>query len=89
MCNKCGHKETTEVRCMECNSWNLTPLGIGTDRVYEEVKKLYPNTKIIQIDKEAVSTDKEAHEIMKEFYKNPLDYIVLLALFCCKLQKHN
>ncbi|MCX6753577.1 MAG: hypothetical protein NTV03_00785 [Candidatus Nomurabacteria bacterium] len=71
MCNKCGHKETTEVRCEECNSWNLTPLGIGTDRVYEEVKKLYPNAKVIQIDKETVSTDKEAHEAMNEFYKNP------------------
>ena len=56
MCNKCGHKESTEVRCTECFSWNLTPLGIGTDRVYEEVKKLFPNSKIIQIDKETIST---------------------------------
>ena len=71
MCNKCGRKETTEVKCPECSSWNLTPLGIGTDRVYEEVKKLYPNTKIIQMDKETISTDKEAHEKIAEFYKNP------------------
>jgi len=71
MCNKCGHKDTTEVRCTECSSWNLTPLGIGTDRVYEEVKNLYPNAKIIQIDKETVSTDKEAREAMVLFYKNP------------------
>lgn len=71
MCNKCGHKENTEVRCTECSSWNLTPLGIGTDRVYEEVKKLYPNTKIIQIDKETIQNEKEAREKMVEFYKNP------------------
>ncbi|HAE36821.1 TPA: hypothetical protein DCX66_03345 [Candidatus Nomurabacteria bacterium] len=71
MCNKCGYKETTEVRCKECLSWNLTPLGIGTDRVYEEVKSLYPNTKIIQMDKETISTDKEARGKMDEFYKNP------------------
>lgn len=71
MCNKCGYKDTTEVRCGECQSWNLTPLGIGTDRVYEEVRNLYPNAKIIQIDKESVSTDKEARDAMVEFYKNP------------------
>ncbi len=71
MCNKCGRKETTEVRCENCSSWNLTPLGIGTDRVYEEVKKIYPNSKIIQIDKETVSTDKEARIKMIEFYQNP------------------
>ena len=71
MCNKCGHKETTEVRCTECQSWNLTPLGIGTDRVYEEVSKLYPNAKIIQMDKENVNTEKEAKDKMVEFYKTP------------------
>jgi len=71
MCNKCGYKETTEVRCKECQSWNLTPLGIGTDRAYEEVKNLYPNVKIIQIDKESVTTDKEARALMIEFYKTP------------------
>jgi primosomal protein N' (replication factor Y) len=71
MCNKCGYKDTTEVRCGECQSWNLTPLGIGTDRVYEEVKGLYPNSKIIQMDKETVPTDKEARMAMVEFYKSP------------------
>ncbi len=71
MCNKCGHKEHTEVKCSKCDSWNLTPLGIGTDRVYDEISKLYPNTKIFQIDKEAISTDKEAKDIMVNFYKNP------------------
>lgn len=70
MCNKCGHKDTTEIRCEKCLSWNLTPIGIGTDRVFEEVKNLYPNVKIIQIDKESISSEKEAKEAMSEFYKN-------------------
>lgn len=71
MCNKCGHKETTETRCGECQSWNLTPLGVGTDRVYGEVKKLYPDAKIIQMDKETITTEKEAREAIILFYKNP------------------
>lgn len=71
MCNKCGRKENTEVKCKQCDSWNLTPLGIGTDRVYEEVRSLYPNTKIFQIDKETVTTDNEARAQISLFYKNP------------------
>jgi primosomal protein N' (replication factor Y) len=70
MCNKCGRKEKTEISCPKCSSWNLTPLGIGTDRVYEEIKNSYPKTKIIQIDKEA-TTPKEAREAMEEYNKNP------------------
>ena len=71
MCNKCGRKDTTEVRCEECLSWNLTPLGVGTDRVYEEIRELHPNAHIIQIDKEATSTEKEARDAITLFNKTP------------------
>jgi len=69
MCNKCGKKETTEIRCPLCDSWNLTPLGIGTDRIREELEKLFSDAKIYQIDKEN-TTDKEAKNIIKDFEKN-------------------
>ncbi len=71
MCNKCGLKENTEMRCEKCSSWNLNPIGIGTDRVYEEVKKNFPKAKIIQIDKETTPTNKEARDSIINFYKNP------------------
>ncbi len=70
MCNKCGRKESTEVRCPECQSWNLSPLGIGTDRVYDEVKNLFPKASIIQIDREATPTDKEALIAIAHFNKS-------------------
>lgn len=71
MCNKCGRKEKTELSCPNCSSWNLTPLGVGTDRVYEEIKLLYPNIKIFQIDKESTPTPKEAKNTILEFHKTP------------------
>ncbi|MFA6251674.1 MAG: hypothetical protein WC603_03550 [Candidatus Paceibacterota bacterium] len=71
MCNKCGRKEKTEIRCPHCSSWNLTPLGVGTDKVYEEIINLYPTTKVIQIDKEATPTQKEAKNAIALFNKNP------------------
>jgi primosomal protein N' (replication factor Y) len=59
MCNKCGRRETAKARCQKCDSWNLTPLGIGTDRVKEEIEKLFPDAIIVQIDKEATPTEKD------------------------------
>jgi len=70
MCNKCGLKENTEVSCPVCSSWNLTPIGIGADRVFEEVKNLYTKVRIIQIDKETTPTIKEAKNAINEFNRN-------------------
>jgi primosomal protein N' (replication factor Y) len=71
MCNKCGHKEKTEISCPNCSSWNLTPLGIGIDKVYEEIKTLFPKTNIIQIDKETTKTKNEALNAITLFKDNP------------------
>ncbi|MFA7315541.1 MAG: hypothetical protein WC059_01925 [Candidatus Paceibacterota bacterium] len=70
MCNKCGHKEITEIRCPDCTSWNLTPIGIGADRVYEAVKKEFPTATILSIDKESTPTEKEAREAIKTLQGN-------------------
>jgi primosomal protein N' (replication factor Y) len=71
MCNKCGHKHKTEIRCPICTSWNLNPLGVGTDRVYAEVKRLFPDANIIQIDKETTQTDSEAKIAIEKFQNTP------------------
>lgn len=76
MCNKCGRKQDTEISCPTCSSWNLNPLGIGTDKVYEEVKNLYPKTKIFQIDKETTPTQKDARETIMAFNRNPGSILV-------------
>jgi len=54
----------------------LNPLGIGTDKVYEEVKNLYPKTKIFQIDKETTPTQKDARETIMAFNRNPGSILV-------------
>lgn len=76
MCNKCGFRQATEIRCPECTSWNLTPLGIGTDRVADEIRTLFPTAKVIQIDKETTPTETEARKAIELFYKNPGSVLV-------------
>ncbi|MBU0612012.1 hypothetical protein KKA39_01325 [Patescibacteria group bacterium] len=68
-CNRCGTKKSSEIVCSACGNWNLIPLGIGTDTVYNEVKKSFPNAKVFKLDKESVKTAKEAEKIIKEFEK--------------------
>lgn len=67
VCNKCGKEKDTNITCDVCGSWNLIPLGIGTDTVYEYIKKIFPKTTIFKLDKETAKTKKGAENIIKEF----------------------
>ncbi len=68
ICNKCNNQKDANTVCGICNSWNLIPLGIGTDTVYEYVKKIFPKTKILKLDKKSAKSKKGAKKIIEEFY---------------------
>lgn len=67
VCHHCGARRTTETRCDNCQSWKLTPLGIGVDRITEECRKLFPNTPVYVVDKDHTSTAPKARSEIKRF----------------------
>ena len=67
MCNKCNTEKNPETVCANCGSWNLMPLGIGTDTIFEEVKNKFKRIKIFKLDKESVKTASIAKKLIKEF----------------------
>ncbi|MDQ5962131.1 MAG: PriA 3primeBD protein, partial [Patescibacteria group bacterium] len=69
MCNKCGEESDSHMNCGVCGSWNLAPLGIGTERVLEEIKALFPDVPLYVFDKDTVSTRKKGDALAKQFYK--------------------
>ncbi len=67
MCHACGARRVAETRCDTCQSWNLSPLGIGIDSIRNEVEKLFPTTAIFVLDKDHAPTSPKATEITKRF----------------------
>ncbi len=67
VCNRCNTEKDPNMRCISCESWNLLPLGIGTDTVYQEAQDKIPNAKILLLDKESAQTEKGAEKIVREF----------------------
>jgi len=86
ICNRCSTEKSPETTCKSCGSWNLMPLGIGTDTVFEELKKQFPENKIFKLDKEVVKTASGAEKITKEFEENKGSILVgtEMALFYIK-----
>ncbi len=71
MCHKCGERRSAEEVCANCESWRLTPLGIGIDRVAEELKAKFPGTEIVQIDADTTSTPLMISKALQAFRSKP------------------
>ena len=71
MCHKCGERRSANETCKVCLGWRLTPLGIGIDRVHEEVKNLFPECDLVKIDSDSNKTEKQIRESMDKFRAKP------------------
>lgn len=66
-CHTCGHERSAGETCSNCNSWRLTTLGVGTEKIESELKVKYPKTKIFVLDKEHAKTPAKAQKVIAEF----------------------
>ncbi len=70
VCHKCLAELPAPDRCPYCKSWRLDSYGIGAQLVAEEIKKLFPETKVIEMNSDSVAGDKEGKKMADEFYLN-------------------
>ncbi len=71
VCHHCGERRNSEELCIHCKGWRLEALGIGIEKVEEEVKKIFPDSHVFVLDKEHVTTHKQAVKVRDDFYNTP------------------
>ncbi|MDE1875096.1 MAG: hypothetical protein KGH68_03460, partial [Patescibacteria group bacterium] len=76
LCNRCGFKADAFTKCRTCGSWRLKPLGIGSERIEEELMKALPgygvaDATIARLDRASAPTPKRAADIIERWYSSP------------------
>ncbi len=75
-CHYCGHEEAPKTICPECNSKKIKYFGSGTQKLEEEIKKVFPDATTIRMDIDTV-TKKNAHEeILSKFKDENIDILI-------------
>lgn len=71
VCHHCGERRDAHELCIHCGGWRLNPMGIGIERVVQEIENLFPNAKISVMDKDHITTHKQAVKVREAFYNTP------------------
>jgi primosomal protein N' (replication factor Y) len=67
MCHYCGHMQPMTVRCPDCGSEHIRYSGVGTQRVEEELKQLFPDISVLRMDTDTTMSRFAYEERFKEF----------------------
>ncbi|MCM3784221.1 primosomal protein N' [Neobacillus mesonae] len=75
-CHYCGYAEAAPQICPECGSEHIRYFGTGTQRVEEELAKLFPGVRVIRMDVDT-TTEKGSHEkLLKAFREKKADILL-------------
>jgi primosomal protein N' (replication factor Y) len=75
-CHYCGHAEPAPKLCPECGSEHIRFFGTGTQRVEEELGKLFPGIRVIRMDVDT-TTEKGSHEkLLNQFRDKKADVLL-------------
>ena len=75
-CHYCNKELTFPDFCPQCGSDALSTSGVGTQKIEQLIKELYPDYRVERIDSD-ILTKKNAHiELLNKFQKREIDILV-------------
>ncbi|MGE5672412.1 MAG: primosomal protein N' [Mycobacterium leprae] len=75
-CHYCDHTTRVPTKCPKCGSPQIRHMGAGTERVEEELKKLYPRIRVLRMDVDTTRRKGSHAAILKQFGEGNADVLV-------------
>ena len=76
VCHYCGYTTGNMYTCPECASPHIRYFGTGTQKIEDELKKLFPGVSVIRMDADTTSGRHAHQNILNRFEKEKIDILI-------------
>ncbi len=75
-CHYCGYAEKNNHKCKNCNKDSLKLMGYGTEKVEEEINRLFKDARVLRMDIDTTSKKGSHKDIIDKFNNHEADILV-------------
>jgi len=75
-CHHCDYVEPFPKMCPECGSEYLLKTGFGTEKIQEEVERLFPSARTLRLDSDSAKNKSKIPETIEAFRKKEADILI-------------
>jgi primosomal protein N' (replication factor Y) len=76
LCHYCGYTQHPDALCPGCGSTRLAGLGIGSERIEEEVQQLFPEARVARLDSDTTVSRKHYLSTLKAVRSREVDILI-------------
>ncbi len=75
-CHYCGYTTTLPATCPNCKTQNISAMGFGTEKVEQEIARLFPEARIARLDRDTSTSERAFRTIVTAFEQGETDIMV-------------
>ena len=75
-CHYCGYSTAFPEKCPTCKSGDIRVFGVGTQKVEQELKKIFPQSKVVRLDRDSASKKGVYEKAYDDFRKENFDILL-------------
>lgn len=76
ICHYCGYSEKMNDKCRSCGAIDLDIVGMGTEKIEDEIATAFPNAKISRLDYDSTRTKHGHATVISQFENREVDILV-------------
>ena len=76
VCHTCGATYGMPAQCPQCECADMRPHGIGTEKVEDEVRRLFPDARVSRLDLDSAKTRDDFADIVTDFAQGHSDILI-------------
>jgi primosomal protein N' (replication factor Y) len=76
VCRYCGCRESLPETCAACGASRLSPIGEGTERIEQEVRRLFPGARILRIDRDTTRGVVSTRRLWQQVHARSWDLLI-------------
>lgn len=75
-CHHCDYRQSVPHKCPSCGSAHIYPFGLGTQRVEEELQQLFPQVRLLRMDRDTTARKGAHHVLLARFRAHEADVLI-------------
>ena len=75
-CHICGYAASVPTQCPQCANPRIRFSGIGTERVEDSLRKLFPHARVSRMDTDTLKRKDDYRKVLTEFRTGKIDILV-------------
>lgn len=76
VCHYCDYHENFKTKCSDCKDGEYVNLGLGTEKVETDLRRLFPEKIIARADRDEVTSRFEMEELVKKMEASEIDILI-------------